>query len=434
MRILLVAYDFPPVCTPRALRWRFLVRELAMNGHEVHVLCPDLGDVAVEFPRQPGCVVLHRGFPGPYGWLVRRSQRRQTVFSQAGEHQRVGDPVGPDSAALNWRGRLVDWVKRLCGRVLFPDIRVEWVPWARSALRRLLQEVRPSVVITSHEPALTLPLGRWAQRRGIPWVADLGDPVCADYTPRRWRRRAWRLEAMVSRCADLILVTTEATRMLLVERHGRHRSGCAVLPNGYDDRRASCDGVVHRLSFDRQRLELIHSGRLYEYRDSTGLLRAVRQVEGVRLTLILPDPPDDALASLLRGEEEHLRIIGRMPHGEVVSALSDADVLVNLGDIGASVQVPAKVFEYLGIARPVLHVVTGLEEDDVVAELVRPLARGWICRDEPEVLTALLRDLVRCKRTGRLQVGLSLSPVSDYAYSKLGLRLCDLLTSVAGPT
>src|SRR5690606_2184139 len=129
-----------------------------------------------------------------------------------------------------------DAAKRFAGLVLFPDVRAEWTPWARRALRRLLWEARPDVVVTSHEPASTLPLGMYAQRLGFAWVADLGDPVCAAYTPRRWHRRAWTLEARVSALADCVLVTNEATRSLLVERHGQDPHRCAVLPNGYDDR------------------------------------------------------------------------------------------------------------------------------------------------------------------------------------------------------
>src|SRR5690554_2668241 len=206
MRVLLVTYDYPPTQSPRALRWRYLTRELALLGHEVHVLVPDLGEPGVELPQGPGCVVVHRSFPGPYGWFVGAGNRRRS--------RRQGDEAeepatGPNAARLNWRGRMVDVAKRFAGLFLFPDVRAEWTPWAQRALRRLLVEIRPDVVVTSHEPASTLPLGMSAQRLGFAWVADLGDPVCAAYTPRRWRRRALALEARVTASADYVLVTNE---------------------------------------------------------------------------------------------------------------------------------------------------------------------------------------------------------------------------------
>jgi hypothetical protein len=38
MRILLIAYDYPPLSSPQAIRWYYLSRELARRGVELHVL------------------------------------------------------------------------------------------------------------------------------------------------------------------------------------------------------------------------------------------------------------------------------------------------------------------------------------------------------------------------------------------------------------
>jgi glycosyltransferase involved in cell wall biosynthesis len=434
MRILLVAYDFPPTRTPRALRWRYLSRELVLLGHEVHVLVPDLGDVDVEFPNAPGRLYIHRSWAGPFGWLVRRSQRRHAgaATSRSGQSAVARQPAA--GTRLNWRGRLVETAKQLCGLVMFPDVRAEWSPWARRALRRILQTVQPGVVVTSHEPATTLPLGRMAQRMGFLWVADLGDPVCANYTSQRWRRRAWKLEAMVSHSAETVLVTTEATRQLLIDRHGQDPGRCIVLPNGYDDRHAAAGRRA--LDFDAGRLELIYTGRLYGYRDPSGLLQAAATTPGVRLTIVVPDPPEGRVARLIEGAGNLIRVSGYLPHEAVMELLEAADVLVNVGDAGGSVQVPAKVYEYLGLERPILHVLTG--PDDTVAAMLRPLQRGWICNDDPDRLGAFLEQLLDRKRRGLLHEGLSLAPVTSYAHSSLGQRLSSILLAlrdrdVAGP-
>ena len=373
MRVLLVAYEFPPSRSPRALRWQYLVRELALLGHEVHVLVPNLGELSFAFPQTPGPgrVVVHRTFPGPLGWAVAGARRRHAVRGPDSNEAPAITVVG-----LNWRGRLAEAAKRLAGLVLFPDVRAEWTPWARRALRRLLVEIGPDVVVTSHEPASTLPLGMLARRLGFAWVADLGDPVCAAYTPRRWRRRAWALEARVSALADRVLVTNEATRALLVERHGQDPHRCDVLPNGYDDRRARGDrDETDTVSFDAERLELVYAGRLYGYRDPAPLLRGVAASDGVRLTLVVPDPPptDDAetVAATAGGR---LRVLGPQPHARVLRMLERADVLVNLGDRGQPVRTPAKLFEYFGIERPILHVHS--EGADAAAGLLEGLRRG----------------------------------------------------------
>src|SRR5690606_39301354 len=102
-------------------------------------------------------------------------------------------------------------------------------------LPRLLGEVRPDVVVSSHEPATTLQVGLQAARGGFRWVADLGDPVLAPYTPRRWQGRAGRLERDVLREAEHVLVTTPATRELLCDRHGADPRRVTVVPQGFDE-------------------------------------------------------------------------------------------------------------------------------------------------------------------------------------------------------
>ena len=431
MRVLLIAYDYPPTQSPRALRWRYLTRELALQGHEVHVLVPDLGEPGIEFPQAPGRVVIHRSFPGPFGWLVDAANRRRASRRDGGAGAAAAPGAAPGAARLNWRGRMVDLAKRFAGLFLFPDVRAEWAPWARRALRRLLVQARPDVVVTSHEPASTLPLGMYAQRFGFAWVADLGDPVCAAYTPRRWRRRALALEARVSALADCVLVTNEATRELLVERHGQDPDRCAVLPNGYDDRRVHDSEAADSVSFDDECLELIYAGRLYGYRDPAPLLRAVAESPGVRLTLIVPDPPptDDA-AVMAAAAGERLRILGLLPHAQVQWMLEQADVLVNFGDRGQPVRTPAKLFEYFGVSRPILHVHS--DGADAAAGLLQRHRRGWLCIDDADALAGLLGDIRKLKQEGALHQGLELAPLADYAHSSLGRRLEGVLEKTVG--
>ena len=424
MRVLIVAYDYPPVLTPRALRWRYLSRELALQGHDVHVLVPDAGDPGMDGDHGSGRITVHRTFPGPVGWLAWRRQRLERARPEAGRR-----PNGSPVTRLNWRGRGLDAIKRLLGLALFPDVRAEWTPWARSALRSLLGRIDPDVVVTSHEPASTLLLGFDARGAGFPWVADLGDPVCAPYTPRRWRRRALALEARVCALATHVVVTADATRALLIERHGANGGQYSVLPNGYDDRRpGTAQGAATGLMFDHDVLELIYAGRLYGYRDPAPLLRAVEMTPGVRLTLVVPDPP--AGTAVAPVPAQRIRVLGPLSHDEVLGLESRADVLVSLGNVNQPAQVPAKVYEYLGIPRPVLHV--RCADVDVVADLLGAMERGWQCWADSVELARLLARLRDRKASGMLHDGIDTLPRAEYAHSFLGRKLSAILAAASG--
>ena len=201
----------------------------------------------------------------------------------------------------------------------------------------------------------------------------------------------------------------------------------AALANGYDDRRLPAVLAENRadIQFDDDRLELIYAGRLYGYRDPTPLLLAVARTPGVRLTLVVPDPPAGE-AAIHANAGDQLRLLGSMPHDHVQGLLRRADILVNFGDQGQPVRTPAKLYEYLGIARPILHV-HGDTSTDAATTLLQDLGRGWLCSDVPDLLAAKLVELRELKKHGRLQEGLSLGPVHEYAHSSLGLRLERLL-------
>src|SRR5690606_32613209 len=149
--------------------------------------------------------------------------------------------------------------------------------------------------------------------------------------------------------------------------------------NGYDDRRTSrAHPEAGMPDFDDDLLELVYAGRLYGYRDPTVLLQAVTASPGVRLTLVVPDPPPGAAGdAMTEAAGDRLRILGPMPHLQVQAMLERADVLVNFGDHGQPVRIAAKVYEYLGIARPILHIHAGAS--DAAAALLRDRNRGWLC-------------------------------------------------------
>ena len=423
MRILLVTYEFPPGHSPRALRWCYLVRELVLLGHEVHVLVPDMGDPGVTFPAAPGAVRFHRTFAGPLATLVRRltgKGRRRHANRARGIEATVGTTGG-----LNWKGRLVEWLKACVGAVLFPDARAEWSPWATAALKRLLVSVPPDVVVTSHEPASTLSLGRRAHRLGFRWVADLGDPVCAPYTPRRWRARARALEVAVAAEADLVLVPNERARDLLAARHGLPPDRCMVLSQGYDDRRLPTSPAMQRTPVVPDQLELLYTGRLYPFRNPGHLIQVLGTCRGVRLTLVLGDPPPRG--TLDGGDlQGRLRVLGPLPHEQVLVLQGQADVLLSLGNHGMPSQVPGKLFEYFGVEKPILHIQGGA--DDAALPILERLGRGWSCPDDASAIAMMLDRLREQKIAGQLFSGLQLSPVPAYAVSALGRRLSGLLT------
>lgn len=385
MRILLVAYNYPPLASPQAIRWYYLSRELARRGVEMHVLAPDLAGQAGMAMEVPAGVVVHRCDAGGLdGWLARaRGLRRGGA-----EAHRGTAPAHPGgTVTLNWKGRWLHRLQRWLGLFWFPDSRGQWRRPAQVALESLLEALQPDILISSHEPAVSLVLGLRVARRVPAWLVDLGDPVLTPYTARRWKRRAARLEAAVCHTANAITVTTGDTRKLLQARHGTLASKILVLSQGYDD--SMPRAPLPRHPIDGNGLHLLYSGRFYSFRDPTPLLDAVLAVDRIRLTVIAPEVRPELLAY---AEHSGGRIVfaGEQPHERVLAWQRECDVLVNIGN-AMEAQVPGKLFEYLGSGKPILHC-QSTNEDPAVAMLAQWRC-GWVCRNERAALQSLLASL-----------------------------------------
>lgn len=424
-RILLIAYEYPPSPSPQSLRWSYLSRELSRLGHEVHVLTIDLGGQTHGLPELPDDIKIHRTYPGPFrGYIASRRKRHEAQTKR---------PTGTAAAALRtaqkpsragWKHRVSLLAQRTFEHFIFPDIRGEWYMPARRQLKRLLTELRPDLVISSHEPATTLQLGVLAKEAGFPWIADLGDPVLAPYTPWRWRHKARRLEKQVCRLADHVLVTAQSAKDLLQLRHGV-RSPISVLTQGFDDQRpvAVENHEVH------ERLELLYTGSLYRFRRIDALIDAVIKTTELRLNIASIAVPD-FVREASRAHPEQIRLLGFLPHEDAIAWQSRADVLVNLANADP-MQVPGKCYEYLGSGRPLLHLGDNL--NDAAARLIIERRRGWLCPQRPDALAEMLSKLVALHKQGKLGDGLSLDRegVMEFGWSTLGKRLAEIIDRIS---
>ena len=423
MRRLLIAYEFPPSPSPQSLRWAYLCRELHRLGHDVHVLTIDLGGSTPGLPQLPDGITVHRTYAGHVrGLVARRRRHRERVLNA--ESTVTAPAGGPTRASRSgWKQKLSSLLQRLAEFVWFPDLRGEWLPIGRARLDALLEELRPDVVVSSHEPATTLELGLCAHEAGFRWIADLADPVLAPYTPSRWRARAQRLEAEVCRRAEHILVTTPSARDVLRERHGR-AAPISVLTQGFEDAGSDTpDGIP--VDFDPDRLELLYTGSFYAFRSADALLQAVIDTPGVRLNIATVHAPDALLQAIDR-HPDRIRLLGFLPHRTAIATQREADVLVNLANRDA-MQVPGKCYEYLGAGRPILHL--GDAPGDAVAALVRERRRGWVTASDADSIATCLRELVVRKNAGTLAAELSLGidEVAEFGWSRLAARLDVLL-------
>ena len=423
MHILVIAYEFPPSSSPQSLRWAYLARHLAEQGHRVSVLTIHLGGEPEGLPALPSSISFQRTYAGPVrgGLAALRDLRHRRGARTDARPAAYRLPVTAPRSGQGWKQALSSTLQGAAAMAIFPDVRGEWLPWARRRLEKILETDIPDIVISSHEPATSLELGLIAKRRGLPWIADLGDPVLAAYTPPRWQKRSWRLERDVANLADHILVTTPAAAALLAERHER-KERVTVVTQGH-----AADAVVFSSSdtpdtaaYDAQRLELLYTGSFYSFRRPEALLDALRSVPEARLNVASVTLPSSVL-QFAREFPDQIRLLGFLPHNRALELQRHADILVNIGNADPA-QVPGKIYEYLGACRPILHLGN---EDDAIAQFIAGLRRGWSCMNRSDAIAAQLTALIANKRNGELARGLDLGTVSvtQWHWKELALKI-----------
>jgi hypothetical protein len=441
MKLLVIAYEFPPVLSGQSIRWFHLANAMAELGVDVHLLVPAFPDRHHFSGRLHEQVTVHRCWPGPFiGCAGRLSEILESranarhVAARDGSSGTTGQPPSRPESAYRIARAILD-------HLLFPDVRTEWFPIAIAALQRLMRLHNYDVIVSSHEPGVTLLLGLAAQRRyRTPWLVDMGDPVLGPRTPR-WRQELDRgFERIVCTRADGIIVTCPEMIDLLLDRHGQRvglkdlRQKLAVVRQGF----VHPDWLPDTPTLPRTKTEmsgdpvftLLFTGTFYgKFRTPERVLEALTHLPCPRLRLVVAGNTG-RLEPAGNAPNEHLRVLGMIDHMKCLELQRQATVLLNVGN-DQSYQIPGKLFEYFGAQRPILHLASA--ETDPAAAMIRALRRGLVVRNDPNAIGDALTKLYDSWCSGDLDSGfdLSLDRVQEYSWPALARRVleqCSMLS------
>lgn len=290
------------------------------------------------------------------------------------------------------------------------ESRAAWIgPTIRHAAM-LADDRAFDAVWTTSGPFEATIVGRTLQARlGIPWVADLRDPISApagsSVLASRLRRSLNRPHVRRLRYADAVVAATEASaavdeRLLRRPIH--------TVRSGFDPEAwAPVHGApsqIHTAGRDAP-LHVLYAGALYPgIVDPDALLRGLRRARDRGATAVLDyyGSAGDYLLSRARhlGVAESVVDHGRVPAEEIrsVMAAADAAVLIEPTRPDAATRIPGKLYEYLAARRPLL-VTPG--HHPAVAAAIRSTGCGRLAEDEEQIASVLLDWAQERKEHGR---------------------------------
>ena len=310
-------------------------------------------------------------------------------------------------------------VKELFGlRGIYPDLLAlpdRFWPWLPGAVRMglgLAKEKDVEAIYSTFPPATAHLIGlRLKRKTGLPWIADFRDPWVEDSMPPvRHRLEGW-LEQRVLTSADRVICNTPAMRRWFLEHYpSLPEERFVTIPNGYDE--PDFQGIVPEA---RPSFEILYPGMI-----SGGNRNPRPLLAGIALALergwldrsdlqitFLGTGPYGARDRFREELAEHYLEdlcevqVQRIPYSQAVARMAGADLLVVLSEpLGSTpeaaterawshLQVPAKVYEYLRLGRPLLALVSG----GAVAELLEETGAGSpVPPEDEEGVAAVLRE------------------------------------------
>jgi glycosyltransferase involved in cell wall biosynthesis len=230
--LLLVTYQFPPVGGSGVQRALKLASYLPRSGWRAHVVSAG----HVHYPLLDP--TLTSGVDGEV------AVHRTCGLEPAGVAQVICRHLAPAGSASDWLGGVEDrlyWrLDRMFGRLQLPETEMLWVPAAIRQARRLVDRHEIEAVVTTSPPNSAHLVGLSLRRRlGLPWVADMRDPILDNFAQTAQGRladRFWRwLEGSVVRHADAVVVTCPELADRLTERYPDVAAGrFCTITNGFD--------------------------------------------------------------------------------------------------------------------------------------------------------------------------------------------------------
>ncbi|MCE7902620.1 MAG: glycosyltransferase [Gammaproteobacteria bacterium PRO9] len=318
-----------------------------------------------------------------FGWQATVLTARKGVYTDTAEdNDRLIPPevtviraAAIDAARnLSIKGRYFDFLA-------LPDRWQSWIPSAiLCGLIRILRS-RPQALFSTFPIASAHVVGLVLHRlTGLPWIADLRDPMDQTTYPENPRvRRAYRwIEEQVFRYARRVVVTTPGTAALYRQRYGPLASSkLLVIPNGFDpevfpvgyDSTAPQQGGRSEIT-EESPLLLLHSGQLYpSERDPQPFFAALSRVRQkdpgllVNVKIRLRATGHDSIYEPLltkHGLNDLVTLAPPISYEQAIRETLAADALLIFQASNCDSQIPAKAYECLYAGRPILALTSRL--------------------------------------------------------------------------
>lgn len=380
-KVLVIAYYFPPSGGPGVQRVLKHVQYLPEFGWKPVVLTVGNGDFPArdesllqKIPKDIRVVRTH--IYEPYDLYRKFTGKDKSIALDVNNIKKEGQK----------RSVTESIAEIIRSTVFIPDARIGWMLTAVKAAKELIAEEGISMIYTSSPPYTCSLIGKAVKHAtGLPWVAGFRDPW-TDFltTPKRWflpKLIDKALEKSVFSHADAIEsawqgITDDALRKYPFLNPAKFYH----VPNGFD----SADFPQYQEQHNDV-CTITYTGSMYGRRNPASLFQAIElllqqgQIQAQRFRLRFIGRMGAEVMDMIENTSfrDSIDIVPYLPHQDSIRALQQADVTLLIVDEAkeSAEIVPGKVFEYIGVNKPILALAP---RQGAAAQHMLDSKSGWV--------------------------------------------------------
>jgi hypothetical protein len=364
-KVLMIAYQFPPVGGSGVQRSVKFVKYLPEFGWEAVVLTRDCGKMTL---------------------------RDETLLKEIPEKTEIIRTRAYDLTVLpsflNKIGKFIAW------KILIPDGEIIWMKKSLPAALERVKQGDIKAVYTTSYPYSDHLMGLEIKKRfpELAWVADFRDewtnnPYLLDNPHNAYRTKKEKsMEREVLKNADALITNTPVMKKNFVRLNPDLEldKRMWVIPNGFD----SQDFIgMEPKNIKNSRFTLTYTGSLYGRRKPDNVLKAIGNLiksemidkNKIRIRFIGSFKQEVLQRIIIQNNlEGAVDTLSYIDHQECLKHMvnSDAMLLIEGGGPGSEAFYTGKIFEYIQTGNPILAVIP---ENGAAADIIRRTKTGIVC-------------------------------------------------------
>lgn len=195
----------------------------------------------------------------------------------------------------------------------------------------------------------------------LKWTMYEFDPFALNESNRKClfiNNKKRNLETKVMSHADKIFLTPELYDSYSKDVFPSFKDKMISIP--YATLKPSSTITFEEISIKKRKTSCVFSGRLYQnIRNPELVVKLFDSVEDAELTFITDESGRSLIEQL--NPSKNIKILPFMPYEENMKILKKCDILINIGNT-TIYQVPGKLFELIGLGKPIIHFSSGAKD------------------------------------------------------------------------